>query len=88
MSTKSFWAVFASAIATALVLVPSSLSATDSKAASGAAADDALQVALAYVDRHPAKLGVTRADVADLFATSTVKSAHSGVTHVNLNQRF
>jgi hypothetical protein len=26
--------------------------------------------------------------VADLFATSTVKSSHTGVTHVNLNQRF
>ena len=88
MTTKSFWATFASVIAAALVLVPSSLSATDSGAASTAAADDALQVALAYVDAHPARLGVTGADVADLFATSTVKSARSGVTHVNLNQRF
>jgi extracellular elastinolytic metalloproteinase len=88
MTTKSFWAVFASVIAAALVLVPSSLSATDSGTASTAAADDALQVALAYVDAHPARLGVTGADVADLFATSTVKSARSDVTHVNLNQRF
>jgi hypothetical protein len=30
MTTKSFWAAIASVLATALVLVPSSLSATDS----------------------------------------------------------
>ena len=34
------------------------------------------------------ELGVTRADVADLVVTSRYRSAHSGVTHVNLNQRF
>jgi ribulose kinase len=71
MTTKSFWAAIASVLATALVLVPSSLSATDSEAASGAAADNALQVALDYVDAHPGKLGVTGADVRNLFATST-----------------
>ncbi|MGH3013144.1 MAG: M36 family metallopeptidase, partial [Gaiellaceae bacterium] len=88
MSTKSFWAVFASVVATALVLVPSSLSATDLEAAPAAAADDALQVALDYVDAHPGRLGATRADVADLSLTSQYTSRHNGVTHVNLNQRF
>jgi extracellular elastinolytic metalloproteinase len=83
MSRTPFWTLAALVAATALVLAPSSLSASDS-----GAADDALARALAYVGENPADLGVTRADVSDLYATSTVRSAHSGVTHVNLNQRF
>ncbi|MGH3044187.1 MAG: M36 family metallopeptidase [Gaiellaceae bacterium] len=88
MPSKSFWTLVAMIAATALMLVPSSLSASDSNAASDAATGDALDTALAYVSANPAELGVTSADVADLQATSTVKSRHSGVTHVNLNQRF
>jgi extracellular elastinolytic metalloproteinase len=83
MSRTPFWTFAALVAATALVLAPSSLSASDS-----GAADDALARALAYVGENPADLGVTSADVSDLYATSTVRSAHSGVTHVNLNQRF
>ncbi len=83
MSRTPFWTLAALVAATALVLAPSSLSASDS-----GAADDALARALAYVGKNPADLGVTSADVSDLYATSTVRSAHSGVTHVNLNQRF
>ncbi|HZK51851.1 MAG TPA: hypothetical protein VFD47_09840, partial [Actinomycetota bacterium] len=41
-----------------------------------------------YVEDNAAKLGVTRADVADVFITSKYKSSHNGVTHVNLNQRY
>ena len=88
MTTKSFWALCAAIATTALVLVPSSLSASDSGAAEQAAAGGALDTALAYVNANPADLGVTSADVSDLFATSTLSSAHSGVIHVNLNQRF
>ena len=88
MTTKSFRALCVVIATTALVLVPSSLSASDSRAAEQAAAGDALEVALAYVNANPADLGVTSADVSDLYATSTLRSAHSGVTHVNLNQRF
>ena len=88
MTTKSFRALCVVIATTALVLVPSSLSASDSRAAEQAAAGDALEVALAYVNANPADLGVTSADVSDLRATSTLRSAHSGVTHVNLNQRF
>ncbi|MGH7214522.1 MAG: M36 family metallopeptidase [Tepidisphaeraceae bacterium] len=44
--------------------------------------------AIDYVKGSAAKLGVTRADVADVFVTSKFKSSHSGVTHVNLNQRY
>ena len=88
MTTKSFRALCVVIATTALVLVPTSLSASDSRAAEQAAAGDALEVALAYVNANPADLGVTIADVSDLYATSTLRSAHSGVTHVNLNQRF
>ena len=88
MRSKSFWTLTTVIAVTALALVPSSLSASDSGSAADAAAGDALDTALAYVSANPADLGVTSADVADLYATSTVKSRHSGVTHVNLNQRF
>ena len=88
MTTKSFRALCVVIATTALVLVPSSLSASESGAAEQVAAGDALEVALAYVNANPADLGVTSADVSDLYATSTLRSAHSGVTHVNLNQRF
>ena len=88
MRSKSFWALMTVIVVTAPALVPSSLSASDSVTAADAAAGDALDSALAYVNSHPADLGVTSADLADLYATSIVKSRHSGVTHVNLNQRF
>ncbi len=88
MTRKSLWALCAAIATTALVLVPSSLSASDSGAADQAAAAGALDSALAYVNANAADLGVTSADVSDLYATSTLRSAHSGVTHVNLNQRF
>jgi extracellular elastinolytic metalloproteinase len=41
-----------------------------------------------YVNDNAARLGVTRADVGDVFVTSKYTSSHSGITHVNLNQRF
>ena len=44
--------------------------------------------AIDYLEESSAKLGVTRADVADVFVTSKYTSSHSGITHVNLNQRF
>jgi extracellular elastinolytic metalloproteinase len=73
----------------ALVLVPGSMSATATSSKSATAKEaDALDSALSYVRGNPAKLGVTRADVANLAVTSSYKSSHSGVTHVNLNQRF
>src|SRR5688572_6607191 len=48
--------------------------------------EDAVATAVAHVQANPAELEVTRADVADLAVTSAYKSAHNGVTHVNLNQ--
>ena len=83
--------VMAGAALVALALVPGSLSSNDTSSGAGAATSSdgaALDVALAYVDANPAALGVTGVDVSDLFATSIVESRHSGVTHVNLGQRF
>ena len=88
MSSKSYWVVLGTIAVIALALVPSSMSASDSGTASAQATDDALDLALRYVRANPAALGVGSADVRDLYATSTLRSAHSGVTHVNLNQRF
>jgi len=73
----------------ALVLVPGSMSASDAGSqSSAAAAGDALDIALSHVRTSTTELGVTSADVADLFVTSRYTSRHNGVTHVNLNQRF
>ena len=74
----------------ALVLVPGSMSASDagSQSSSAATAGDALDIALSHVRTSTTELGVTSADVADLFVTSRYTSRHNGVTHVNLNQRF
>src|SRR5829696_3680384 len=44
-------------------------------------------VAREYVSSHAGKFGVQRADVANLSVTSSYKTAATGVTHVNLNQR-
>jgi hypothetical protein len=65
-----------------LALVPGSMSAVS------AGTSDPLDIARAYLDKNAGELGATSADVADLAVTSSYRSLHSGVTHVNLNQRF
>ena len=67
----------------ALTLVPGAMSAADS-----GTSPDAVAIALEYASENADELGVGTADVADLFVTSSVPSRASGVTHVNLNQRF
>ena len=79
MPYKPFWA--------SLVLVVSLLAAAPGSLSAQSSAD-ALDVALTYVDKNAAQLGVTSADVADLFVTSNYRSSHNNVTHVNLNQRY
>ena len=64
-----------------LALVPSPMSASSPGQAS------ATELARTYVSKNAAELGVTSADVTDLVVTSSYRSSHSGVTHVNLNQR-
>ena len=69
----------------ALVLVPGSMSAPDT---GSEPAGDELGIALSHVRANATELGVTTADVADLVVASSYRSAASGITHVNLNQRF
>jgi extracellular elastinolytic metalloproteinase len=71
-----------------LGLVPVAAAVLSLVAATAADAQDPLATAIDHVDRNAGDLGVTRADVADLAVTSRYRSSHSGVTHVNLNQRF
>jgi len=47
-----------------------------------------VEIARAYVARHAADFGLTTADVADVIVVSSVRSQHSGVTHVYLRQRY
>ena len=53
----------------------------------GANAAEPLDLALSYLEQNADELGVTSADVADVAVTSQYRSSHSGVTHVNFNQR-
>ncbi len=50
-------------------------------------ADDPVQIALDHLRGDPAAFGVTGADLSGLAVASSYRSAHSGVTHVNVNQR-
>jgi extracellular elastinolytic metalloproteinase len=70
------------AAALGLMLVPGSMSAASAVNASP------LEAALAYLDKSAGTFGVGSADVEDMFVTSSYRSTHTGVTHVNLNQRF
>ena len=56
--------------------------------AAASASADAADVAKAHVRANSASFGVTSADVAELGVTSAYRSSHSGVTHVNVNQRY
>ena len=67
----------------ALALVPGAASAPDD-----GTGGDPLEIALSHLSENAAEVGVTPADLGDLFVTSSVRSAHTGVTHVNLNQRY
>ncbi|HET6695182.1 MAG TPA: M36 family metallopeptidase [Gaiellaceae bacterium] len=82
--SKTLWTLCALVAATALVISPGAMSSS-----SGATADDdALATARGYLEAGAADLGVTSADVADVFVMSKVVSKHNGVTHFNFNQRF
>ena len=66
----------------ALVLVPGAGSAPDD-----GTGGEPLEIALTHLSENAAEVGVTPADLDDLFVTSIVRSRRNGVTHVNLNQR-
>ena len=69
--------------AAALAFAPGAVSAP----AGEGGAVDARAIAVAHVSANASSLGVGAADVGDLAVTSLYRSPHSGVTHVNLNQR-
>jgi extracellular elastinolytic metalloproteinase len=71
----------------AMTLVPAPMSAADPDDATDAPRS-AVAVALAHVRANAADLGVGAADVAELRVATAYRSAHNGVTHVNLNQRY
>ncbi|MGH9349346.1 MAG: M36 family metallopeptidase [Vicinamibacterales bacterium] len=52
--------------------------------AQGGAGEEALR----YLERHRQTLGLTGSDIRDVVVGSTVVSAHTGVTHVYLQQRY
>lgn len=49
---------------------------------------DPLEIALAYLAKAGASLGLGEADLADLVVTDRYTSRHNGVTHVYLRQRY
>src|SRR5918999_1834152 len=65
-------------LATALTLVPAS---------AAVAQGSPREIALRHLSENAAALGVERADLKDLAVISEYRSRHSGVTHVNVNQR-
>ncbi|HEX2029819.1 MAG TPA: M36 family metallopeptidase [Actinomycetota bacterium] len=73
------------AVFTLLALVPKESAAVGQ--ADAVSRERAIEIALDHVRGDAAALGVGRADVARLAVASAYRSAHSGVTHVNLNQR-
>jgi hypothetical protein len=85
MSKRSIWTLCALITAAALMVVPGAMS---SSSAGATADDDALATARGYLEAGAADLGVTSADLADVFVMSRVNSKHNGVTHFNFNQRF
>src|ERR671919_2375141 len=48
---------------------------------------DPVGVAVGFIQDNTADYGVSATDVSNLRVLSSYKSAHNGVTHVNLNQR-
>ena len=88
MPSRSPWLILA-LVAVTLALVPSAMPMPAANTGTTTSTESgAVNVALRYADANPAELGVTRADVGELAVTSSYRSAHNGVTHVNLNQRF
>jgi hypothetical protein len=72
-------------VAAAVATVPA---AADDDAGSGSGPANPDDIALQHLRAHAAELGVGEADVADALVMSSYVSSHTGVTHVNVNQRF
>ena len=68
--------------------VPAAISAALLAAPAAAAAQEPRDIAREYLKQNAAQFGVTPEDVADTTITSNYVTASTGVTHVNLNQRY
>jgi extracellular elastinolytic metalloproteinase len=82
-------AAVALVIAGALFAAPAAAGGADADSGNepaAAASPDA--IAIKYVQQHAGELGVSPEDVGDVVVLSSYASEHTGVTHVNLNQRF
>jgi extracellular elastinolytic metalloproteinase len=76
------------AVGAALVsLVLGSVTASAATAAQ-VTGGDARDIAFRYIRDHTADFGVTPADVAELAVTTSYRSKHNRVTHVNVQQRL
>jgi extracellular elastinolytic metalloproteinase len=65
------------------------VTATVGASAGGAQPDrDPLAIALDYIRDNRAQLGLTAADISDKVVTDQYSDAHTGVTHIYLQQRF
>lgn len=52
------------------------------------AASSAARTAIDHIERHKSQLGLTGSDIGELVVSSEAASAHNGVTHVYLQQRY
>jgi extracellular elastinolytic metalloproteinase len=73
-------------VAVLVSLVLSSVAATAATAAQGG--DDAREIAFRYLRENAAQFGVTPADLAELAVTTSYRSKHNRVTHVNVQQQL
>lgn len=69
-------------------LVPALTTAAVLAVPATAAAQEPRDIARDYLTQNAAQFGVSAADVADTTVTSQYVTAGTGVTHVNLNQRY
>ena len=54
----------------------------------GPSPDDPLEIALRYLNEHRVELGLTEDDLTDIVVRDRYITAHNGVTHLYLRQRF
>ncbi len=91
MRSKPFWL----ALVLVIALVPFPVGANQEPPPppgldflTGPADGDADEIAISYLQEEAAVYGLSGSDVADLAITSSYVSDHTGVTHVNVNQRY
>jgi hypothetical protein len=76
------------AVVAALMSLALSSVATGGVAAAETSGGDAREIAFRYIRDSAKDFGVTRADVAELAVTTSDRSKHNRVTHVNVQQQL